>query len=159
VCENNFFILQKKMQFANLFTNQIMSRILAIDYGKRRVGVAMTDPMQMLAMPLDTIDTDKIFPYLEALFLKEKIVCLVLGFPLNMDGKDTDATPLVKAFEEKFREKYPEMPIKLVDERLTSRMAKQSIIDAGYKKKDRKNKRLVDTVAAALILQTYLETK
>jgi putative Holliday junction resolvase len=136
-----------------------MKRILAIDYGKRRVGLAMTDLMQMLAIPLDTIDTQKIIPYLKNLFLKEPIECIVLGFPLNMDGQDTDATPLVNAFEIILQENFPETPIHRIDERLTSKMAKQTLIDAGYKKKDRKNKKLVDTVAAALILQTYLETK
>ncbi|MDP2176117.1 MAG: Holliday junction resolvase RuvX [Bacteroidota bacterium] len=136
-----------------------MKRILAIDYGKRRVGLAMTDLMQMLAIPLDTIDTNKIIPYLKNLFLKEPIACIVLGFPLNMDGQDTDATPLVNAFEILLKENFPETPIHRIDERLTSKMAKQTLIDAGYKKKDRKNKKLVDTVAAALILQTYLETK
>jgi putative holliday junction resolvase len=136
-----------------------MKRILAIDYGKRRVGLAMTDLMQMLAIPLDTIETPKIIPYLKNLFLKEPIGCIVLGFPLNMDGQDTDATPLVNAFEILLKENFPETPIHRIDERLTSKMAKQTLIDAGYKKKDRKNKKLVDTVAAALILQTYLETK
>lgn len=136
-----------------------MKRILAIDYGKKRVGLAMTDLMQMLAIPLDTIDTSKIFSYLKQLFEKEPIELVILGMPLNMDGNDTDATPLVKAFEEEFNKNFPSIRVQKVDERLTSKMAKQTLLDAGYKKKDRKNKKLVDTVAAALILQTYLETK
>ncbi len=136
-----------------------MKRILAIDYGKKRVGLAMTDLMQMLAIPLDTIDTPKIFSYLKQLFEKEPIELVILGMPLNMDGNDTDATPLVKAFEEEFNKNFPSIRVQKIDERLTSKMAKQTLLDAGYKKKDRKNKKLVDTVAAALILQTYLETK
>lgn len=136
-----------------------MGRILAIDYGLRRVGLAVTDPMQMLAIPLDTIDTPKIIQYLKDYILRENVETIILGFPKNMDGNDTDATPLVEKFNLELSTNFPNIPIKLVDERLTSRMAKQTLIDAGYKKKDRKNKKLVDTVAAALILQTYLETK
>lgn len=143
------------MQFATCK----MARILAIDYGLKRVGLAVTDPMQMLAFPLDTIDTTKIIQYLKDYFLRENVEAIILGFPKNMDGNDTDATPIVEKFELELRTNFPNIPIKLVDERLTSRMAKQTLIDAGYKKKDRKNKKLVDTVAAALILQTYLETK
>jgi putative Holliday junction resolvase len=136
-----------------------MGRILALDYGLRRVGLAVTDPMQMLAIPLDTIDTPKVIQYLKDYFLRENVETIILGFPKNMDGNDTDATPLVEKFNIELSTNFPNIPIKLVDERLTSRMAKQTLIDAGYKKKDRKNKKLVDTVAAALILQTYLETK
>lgn len=136
-----------------------MGRILAIDYGLRRVGLAVTDPMQMLAIPLDTIDTPKIIQYLKDYILRENVETIILGFPKNMDGNDTDATPIVVKFNLELSTNFPNIPIKLVDERLTSRMAKQTLIDAGYKKKDRKNKKLVDTVAAALILQTYLETK
>jgi putative Holliday junction resolvase len=136
-----------------------MGRILAIDYGKKRMGVAVTDPMQMIAQPLDTIDAPLIFDYLKAYFAREQVEMIVLGYPLHMDGKDTDATPLVIAFEARLKELFPQHPVTRIDERLTSRMAKQVLIDAGYKKMDRRNKKLVDTVAAALILQTYLESK
>jgi putative Holliday junction resolvase len=136
-----------------------MSRIIALDYGGRRTGVAVTDPLQMIAYPLDTIDTPKIIDYLKGYFAKENVETIVLGAPLNMDGSDTDATQMVIEFEKKLKENFPNHPIVKIDERLTSRMAKQTLIDAGYKKKDRKNKKLVDTVAAALILQTYLASK
>ncbi len=136
-----------------------MSRIIALDYGGRRTGVAVTDPLQMIAYPLDTIDTSKIIDYLKGYFAKENVETIVLGAPLNMDGTDTDATQMVIEFEKKLKENFPNHPIVKIDERLTSRMAKQTLIDAGYKKKDRKNKKLVDTVAAALILQTYLASK
>jgi len=136
-----------------------MSRIIALDYGGRRTGVAVTDPLQMIAYPLDTIDTSKIIDYLKGYFSKENVETIVLGAPLNMDGSDTDATQMVIEFEKKLKENFPNHPIVKIDERLTSRMAKQTLIDAGYKKKDRKNKKLVDTVAAALILQTYLASK
>lgn len=136
-----------------------MSRIIALDYGGRRTGVAITDPLQMIAYPLDTIDTANIIDYLKSYFSIETVETIVLGAPLNMDGSDTDATQMVVEFEKKLKENFPNHPVVKVDERLTSRMAKQTLIDAGYKKKDRKNKKLVDTVAAALILQTYLASK
>ncbi len=136
-----------------------MSRIIALDYGEKRTGVAVTDPLQMIAYPLDTIDTSKILDYLKLYFAKENVETIVLGSPLNLDGTETDATQLVIAFEKKLKENFPNHPVIKIDERLTSRMAKQTLIDAGYKKKDRKNKKLVDTVAAALILQTYLASK
>ncbi len=136
-----------------------MSRILALDYGEKRTGVAVTDPLQMIAYPLDTIDTVNIIEYLKSYFAKEKVETIVLGAPMNMDGSDTDATLLVIEFEKKLNESFPDYPVVKIDERLTSRMAKQTLIDAGYKKKDRRNKKLVDTVAAALILQSYLAAK
>jgi putative Holliday junction resolvase len=136
-----------------------MSRILALDYGAKRTGVAVTDPLQMIAYPLDTVDTENIINYLKAYFTKEKVETIVLGAPLNMDGSDTDATLMVNEFEKKLIDTFPGYPVVKIDERLTSRMAKQTLIDAGYKKKDRKNKKLVDTVAAALILQTYLAAR
>jgi putative Holliday junction resolvase len=136
-----------------------MGRILAIDYGKKRVGIAVTDPMQIIAQPLVTIDTPKIFEFLKDYFSKEKVDTIVLGEPKRLNGLDTDATPLVAAFKTKLWELFPNMPIVMIDERLTSRMAKQTLIDAGYKKIARQNKKLVDTVAAALILQLYMEIK
>lgn len=136
-----------------------MGRIIALDYGKRRTGIAVTDPLQIIAQPLETVDSDKLIAHLTAYFLREQVDLIVLGDPRNLDGSDTDATALVNTFEETLQKAFPQYRIVRVDERLTSRMAKQAIIDAGYKKKDRRNKKLVDTVAAALILQTYLETK
>lgn len=136
-----------------------MARILAIDYGLRRVGIAVTDPMQIIAQPLETVDTSKIWDYLEKYLKAEQVETIVLGFPRNMDGSYTDATIPVQEFEAKLKERFPAVGLTRVDERLTSRMAKQTLLDAGYKKKDRSNKKLVDTVAAALILQTYLESR
>ncbi len=136
-----------------------MKRILAIDYGMRRVGLAVTDLMQMIAQPLDTIDNKHIIDYLKAYIQKEPVEKIVLGEPKQLSGMDTDSSEDVRTFRQKLNELFPEIPVIMVDERLTSRMAKQTLIDAGYKKSDRRNKKLVDTVAAALILQTYLETK
>lgn len=136
-----------------------MGRILAIDYGKKRIGIAVTDPMQMIAQPLENVEAGKIFEYLRAYFEREKVDVIVLGEPKHMDGSATDATPLVLEFEIKLKQAFPDHPVVKIDERMTSRMAKQVLIDAGYKKSDRRNKKLVDTVAAALILQTYLQIK
>ncbi len=136
-----------------------MGRILAIDYGLRRVGIAVTDPLQMFAQPLETVDTSKIFEYLKQYMTRETVEVLVLGEPKSLAGEDTDSSEAVREFEKKLTELFPNIPIKKIDERLTSRMAKQTLIDAGYKKSDRRNKKLVDTVAAALILQSYLEIK
>lgn len=136
-----------------------MKRILAIDYGMRRVGLAVTDLMQMIAQPLDTIDNKHIIDYLKAYIQKEPVEKIVLGEPKQLSGMDTDSSEDVRTFRQKLNELFPEIPVIMVDERLTSRMAKQTLIDTGYKKSDRRNKKLVDTVAAALILQTYLETK
>lgn len=136
-----------------------MSRILAIDYGLRRVGLAVTDPLQMFAQPLDTIDNKLIIDYLKAYMGKETVQTIVLGEPKHMDGSETDASKPVQEFKLLLEKTFPNTPIVMIDERLTSRMAKQTLIDAGYKKSDRRNKKLVDTVAAALILQTYLESK
>ncbi|HEY1047401.1 MAG TPA: Holliday junction resolvase RuvX [Bacteroidia bacterium] len=136
-----------------------MGRILSIDYGMRRVGLAVTDPLQMFAKPLETIDNKKIVEYLKAYMIKEQVETIVLGQPMNMDGGETDATKPVEAFREELIKLFPNIPIVMIDERLTSRMAKQVLIEAGYKKSDRRNKKLVDTVAAALILQTYLESR
>lgn len=136
-----------------------MKRIIALDYGKRRTGVAVTDPLQMIAYPLDTVNTAEIIAYLKDYFSRESVETIVLGEPMNMDGSETDATELVLEFEKKLKEAFPGHPVVKIDERLTSRMAKQTLLDAGYKKKDRRNKKLVDTVAAALILQSYLAVK
>lgn len=135
-----------------------MGRILAIDYGRRRIGIAVTDPLKMFAQPLETIDNSKIFEYLKAYMEREHVETIVLGEPKSLAGGDTDSSEDVRAFSIKLSELFPNIPIVNIDERLTSRMAKQTLIDAGYKKSDRRNKKLVDTVAAALILQTYLET-
>ncbi|MBL7837573.1 MAG: Holliday junction resolvase RuvX, partial [Bacteroidetes bacterium] len=126
-----------------------MKRILAIDYGMRRVGLAVTDLMQMIAQPLDTIDNKHIIDYLKAYIQKEPVEKIVLGEPKQLSGLDTDSSEDVRTFRQKLNELFPEIPVIMVDERLTSRMAKQTLIDAGYKKSDRRNKKLVDTVAAA----------
>ena len=131
-------------------------RILAIDYGKKRTGLAWTDPLQIIATGLGTVDTAEIEAKLKALFLQEKIEKIVLGFPTHADGSDTHSTPLIRAFHKQLNEWFADMPVVLQDEYGTSKTAMQTMIAAGVKKKDRRNKELLDQVSATIILQQYL---
>ena len=133
-----------------------MVKALGIDYGKKRVGIAITDSLQIISSPLATIETNKIFVFLKDLFKKEDIDCIVVGEPINLDGLATDSTEITEEFVVKLSKKYPQILIKRIDERFTSKIAKQSILEAGTKKMKRKDKSLVDKVSAAIILQSYL---
>ena len=134
-----------------------MSKAIGIDYGKKRVGIAISDSLQIIASALTTIDTPNIFTFLKDLLEKEEIDCFVVGEPKNLDGTPTDSTVITKEFVAKLSKKYPQIPIKRIDERFTSKIAKQSILDAGIKKMKRRDKALVDKVSAAIILQSYLD--
>jgi len=134
-----------------------MPRIIAIDYGLKRTGLAVTDPLQIIATGLTTVDTRDLFPFLKKYFLAEVVERIVIGEPKNWDDTDTHATPLVAACVKRLEKEFPQIPITKVDERYTSKMAKQSMIDSGMKKKDRRNKKLVDEIAATIILQEYLQ--
>lgn len=134
-----------------------MARIMAIDYGGKRTGLAVTDPLQIIANGLTTVDTKDLFPFLKDYFLKERVELVLVGDPKNWDDTDTHATPLVAKFIEKFKKDFPSIPLKTVDERFTSKMAKQAMLDMGMKKKQRQNKKLVDVIAATIILQEYME--
>ena len=134
-----------------------MAKALGIDYGKKRVGIAISDSLQIIASALTTIDTPNIFTFLKDLLEKEEIDCFVVGEPKNLDGTPTDSTVITKEFVAKLSKKYPQIPIKRIDERFTSKIAKQSILDAGIKKMKRRDKALVDKVSAAIILQSYLD--
>ena len=136
-----------------------MAKTLGIDYGKKRVGIAISDSLQIIASALTTIDTPNIFTFLKDLLEKEEIDCFVVGEPKNLDGTPTDSTVITKEFVAKLSKKYPQIPIKRIDERFTSKIAKQSILDAGIKKIKRRDKALVDKVSAAIILQSYLDYK
>lgn len=135
-----------------------MARILAIDYGKVRTGLAVTDPLQIIASSLTTIPTSEILPFLKDYFSKEDVEQVIIGMPVNLDGSATDATPLVKAFLPVFHKEFPTLPIKEVDERFTSKIAKQSMISSGMKKKDRRKKENVDMISATIILQDYMQS-
>ena len=134
-----------------------MAKALGIDYGKKRVGIAISDSLQIIASALTTIDTPNIFTFLKDLLEKEEIDCFVVGEPKNLDGTPTDSTVITKEFVAKLSKKYPHISIKRIDERFTSKIAKQSILDAGIKKMKRRDKALVDKVSAAIILQSHLD--
>jgi putative holliday junction resolvase len=133
-----------------------LSRILCIDYGKKRTGIAVTDPLQIIATGLTTVDSHELISFLKKYFQQEEVELIVIGNPKNLDDSDTHATPLVKEIIKKLEKEFPKIPIKKVDERFTSKMAKQAMIEMGMKKKDRRNKRTVDEIAATIMLQEYM---
>jgi putative Holliday junction resolvase len=133
-----------------------LARILAIDYGKKRTGIAVSDPLQIIATALETVDSNELIGYLKKYIAKEPVEKIVVGYPLNFDNTPTDATPLVDKFILKFGNVFPHMPVEKMDERLTSKMASQAISGMGLKKKDREKKELIDTVSAVMMLQEYL---
>ena len=135
-----------------------MARILAIDYGGKRTGLAVTDPLQIIATGLTTIDSKTLLPFLKDYLLREKVALIIIGLPKNWDESDTHGTPLVEAAIKKIQKAFPEMPLKTVDERYTSKMAKDAMLEMGMKKKDRRNKGLVDEIAATIMLQEYLQS-
>ena len=135
-----------------------MGRILALDYGQKRVGVAVTDPLQIIATGLTTIETKQIFKFLEEYFAKEKVDLLVVGLPCQMNGELSDSYRFIKPFLDNMKRKMPDVKIEMCDERFTSRIAQRAIIDGGVKKSVRReNKGLVDMVSATIILQSFLE--
>ncbi|MBL7969211.1 MAG: Holliday junction resolvase RuvX [Prolixibacteraceae bacterium] len=136
-----------------------MGRILAIDYGQKRVGLAVTDPLQIIATRLETVPTHEIWAYLKNYFAKENVEKVIIGYPVQMNNQPSQAVQYINPFIRKFLKEYPDMPLEQVDERFTSKMAFQTMIDAGLKKKDRQNKETVDAVSATIILQSYLEQK
>ena len=135
-----------------------MARILAIDYGGKRTGLAVTDPMQIIATGLETIHSKDLIPYLKKYFAAEQVELIIIGLPVNWDESDTHGTPLVKAAIKSMEKNFPAMPIKTVDERYTSKMAKDAMLQMGMKKKDRQIKGNVDIIAATIILQEYLQS-
>ncbi len=136
-----------------------MGRILAIDFGLKRTGIAVTDRLQIIANGLDTVPTHTLLAYLHTYFTKERVVKVVIGMPKNLDNSDTDSTAGVRFFIKSFKKKFPEMPLEEHDERFTSKLAMQAMIAGGMSKKDRREKGTVDRVSATIILQSYMESK
>jgi putative Holliday junction resolvase len=134
-----------------------VGRILAIDYGQKRVGLAVTDPLKIIANKLVTVSTHGIWDFLSGYFKKEQVERVVVGYPYQMNNEPSDAVLYINPFLKRFRKLYPEMPVELVDERFTSKIAFQTMIDAGLKKKARQNKETIDAVSATIILQSYME--
>jgi putative Holliday junction resolvase len=135
-----------------------MARILAIDYGGKRTGLAVTDPLQIIATGLTTIDSKELVTFLKNYFSQEQVELIIIGLPKNWDDTDTHGTPLAEAAIKKLQKEFPAIPLKTVDERYTSKMAKDAMIEMGMKKKDRRDKRLVDEIAATIMLQEYLQS-
>lgn len=134
-----------------------MPRILAFDYGMKRTGIAVTDPLKMIANPLMAVETAQLLVWLQKYLATEQVESFVVGLPSRLSGEDTHATQPVLSFIEKLKEVYPDMPVFTIDERLSSREAKQTIISSGAGKQKRADKKLLDTVSATLILQTHLQ--
>lgn len=136
-----------------------MSRIVALDYGIKRTGIAVTDEMQMIAFGLTTVASETLMAFLKEYFAKEKVALVIVGEPKQMDGTPSQSAEIINAFITKFKTTFPEMPLERVDERFTSKMAFQTMIDSGLNKKQRQNKALVDEIAATIILQDFLRYK
>ncbi|MDR0605239.1 MAG: Holliday junction resolvase RuvX [Bacteroidales bacterium] len=135
-----------------------MGRILAIDYGMKRVGIAVTDTLQIIANGLTTVSVEEIFPFLKAYVQKENVELFIVGEPKQMNYTNSDASKYIEPFVKKLKKDFPDIPVKRVDERFTSKMAFQTMIDAGLNKKKRQNKALIDTISATIILQSYMES-
>jgi putative holliday junction resolvase len=136
-----------------------MPRILSIDYGLKRTGLAVTDPLKIIATGLTSIPSNTLISFLKDYFSKEEVELVIIGEPKNWDDTDTHATPLVKSIIKKMMKEFPAMKIKTVDERYTSKMASQAMIDMGMKRMQRRNKALIDEIAATIMLQEYLRSQ
>ena len=133
-----------------------MPRILSIDYGLKRTGLAVTDPLQIIATGLTTVESKQLIPFLKDYFAREEVELIIIGEPKNWDDTDTHATPLVEKIIKQLGKNFPKIPIKKVDERYTSKMAKDAMLEMGLKKMQRRNKKLVDEIAATIMLQEYM---
>ncbi len=136
-----------------------MGRILAVDFGKKRTGLAVTDPLQIIASPLETVPTHQLIPFLEKYAQQEEVEAFVVGMPRNLQNTDTDSTESVRKFIESLKKKFPGTAVHEIDERFTSKMAKQAMLTGGMKKSDRRKKENVDKLSATIILQSYLESR
>lgn len=133
-----------------------MGRVLSIDYGYKRTGIAVTDEDRIIANGLTTVPTHTLMDFLEKYFSQEQVDEIVVGLPVQMNNTPSETEPQIKGFIRKFQKKFPEKPVHRIDERFTSMMAKQTMIDSGLKKTKRQNKGLVDEISATIILQTFL---
>ncbi len=143
--------------FINFVT--ILARILAIDFGEKRTGIAVTDEMQLIASGLTTVETKKIFSFLTDYLKKENVSLFIVGEPKQLDNTKSQSEQFITPFVEKLAKTFPKIPIKRIDERFTSKMAFQVMIDSGLSKKKRRNKALIDEISATIILQSYLHYK
>jgi putative Holliday junction resolvase len=135
-----------------------LARLLAIDYGRKRAGIAVTDPLQIIANSLTTVKTQELFTFLEHYFTVEKVDTIVIGYPKQMNNLPSESVVYIDPFIKNIRKRWPDKKVVLMDERFTSKMALQTMIDGGVKKMDRRNKELVDAISATIILQSYMES-
>ena len=136
-----------------------MARILAIDYGQKRTGIAVTDEMQIIASGLTTVASETVIDFLKDYFAKEKVEKVLIGEPKQMNNEPSQSAEIIEKFVALFQKTFADMPLERVDERFTSKMAFQSMIDSGLKKKQRQNKALIDEISATIMLQDYLNRK
>ena len=142
-----------------VFLSPIMSRILAIDYGRKRTGVAVSDAMQIIANGLTTVPTHELLDFITGYVQKEPVERILVGLPKQMNNEASESMKYIDQFFRSLKKRLPEIPVEFVDERFTSVLAHRTMLEAGLKKKDRQNKALVDEISATIILQTYLESK
>ena len=135
-----------------------MPRILAIDYGQKRTGIAITDDFQIIASGLTTIASETTITFLKTYFENEKVEQVIIGKPTQMNGQPSESSPLIEKFIATFKTNFPAMPLTQVDERFTSKMASASMLASGLKKKQRQNKALIDEIAATIMLQSFLSS-
>ncbi|MEC4113829.1 Holliday junction resolvase RuvX [Myroides pelagicus] len=133
-----------------------MGRLLSIDFGEKRTGIAVTDELQIIASGLTTVETPKLMEFLKEYISKEQVEKVIIGEPKRLNNEPSQVTPVLNAFIEQFHKQFPSMVVVRVDERFTSKMAFQTMIDSGLKKKQRKDKALIDEIAATIILQDYM---
>ena len=151
-------MMQNTVHYKIVFLHP-MGRLLAIDYGSKRSGIAVTDEMQIIASGLTTVDTKNLIPFLKTYCTDESVELFLIGLPKQMNNELSESEPLILKFIKVLKKQIPHISIERVDERFTSKMAFQTMIDSGLKKKQRKNKALVDEISATLILQSYLHNK
>ena len=131
-------------------------RIICIDYGAKRTGLAVTDPLKIIATPLTTIESKELIPFLKQYFAKEEVELILIGMPLNLDNSPTHGTPLVLSMIKQLEKNFPTIPVKTVDERYSSKLASKAMVEMGMKKKDRQVRGNSDQIAAAMLLQEYM---
>ena len=146
----------RKLTFVKIFT---LGRIIALDYGKKRTGIAVTDELQIIASGLTTIATNDVFTFLQGYLTQEEVDLILVGEPKQMDNTPSESEALIQPFLEKLFKSFPEIRVKRIDERFTSKMAMQTMVNSGLKRKQRRNKALVDEISATIILQSYLYNK
>ena len=142
-----------------VFLSATMSRILAIDYGRKRTGIAVSDPLQIIASGLTTVPTHQLMDFLLNYIKQEQVECIIIGHPKQLNNEDSENMKNIIPFINRLKKILPDMPVQLVDERFTSVLAHQTMLVGGLKKKDRQNKALVDEISATIILQSYLESR